>query len=42
MVQALDGAMQAGAEVLGMMTEPIQNAGGGDAPAPAPSPEPGK
>ena len=42
MVQALDGAMQAGAEVLGMMTEPIDNAGGGQAPAPAPSPEPGK
>jgi biopolymer transport protein ExbD/biopolymer transport protein TolR len=42
MVQALDGARQAGAETLGMMTEPIENAGGGQPPAPAPSPEPGK
>jgi biopolymer transport protein ExbD len=42
MVQALDGARQAGAEVLGMMTEPVDNAGGGQAPAPTPDPDPGK
>jgi biopolymer transport protein ExbD len=41
LIGALDGARQAGAETLGMMTEQIEGAGGGTAPpAPGPAPDP--
>jgi biopolymer transport protein ExbD len=40
LVTALDGARQAGADPLGMMTEPIEGAGATPAPAPTPAPPP--
>jgi biopolymer transport protein ExbD/biopolymer transport protein TolR len=40
LVAALDGAKQAGAETLGMMTEKIEAVAATPAPAPAPAPTP--